>query len=437
MCSRITTAADRVASLSLKFPKDGILALPKTYATKCQYGEDKSLVLSATFIQFAVNNVQDFGKVTASMLDNPAFLPLIAPMNTAIDQGIFTRTKNSTMAFFIKIPSSASDVDFFVCVSEYRTKQGNAGLICTYILTSFTLVKPQAMDPTISADVNRKPRPINSLNATNQLEFIVRHLPRTAKSQGTQNTAPLFSAEHLSQATVDATRYLASLGHNVHIYKNLGSTADDLYILYDTVELKDAYEISTTAFIIICALTALFVLVWYFTGRFCSAHYTNSLYMAIHQELSSKNKSVPMLMFCTHDPIAFDGNQVVPGSREDLSVDQVEPFSQEHSVDSPSEDCGDKPKKQQKWRLRTTSQKNIDQSSPRKPWSITIARPVEDYTVPTIIQTGPDSTNISMSLQAAEPQPHINIDQSNAPPIPRHSRPRQFPHNSLSTPSTQ
>ncbi|KAF8943116.1 hypothetical protein BGZ47_005781 [Haplosporangium gracile] len=46
------------------FPKDGIISLPKTEATKCQYGSDESISMAATFIDFAVNRLSGFDRAT-------------------------------------------------------------------------------------------------------------------------------------------------------------------------------------------------------------------------------------------------------------------------------------------------------------------------------------------------------------------------------------
>ncbi|KAF9385265.1 hypothetical protein CPB97_004968 [Podila verticillata] len=312
-CVRLTFPPGAEDTLSSDFPEDGIITLPKTFATKCQYGSDGSLVSSVTHFQFAIGHMQDFDKITASILDDPTTLPLLKPMHTAINDGAFSSpTNNSTLVMLTKIPSAASDVDFFGCMSKYSKKQRDMGLLCTYMLTSIINVKPQARDPTIAADLKREPVPHNITNITNQIDFTIFHLPQVPELKSSQGTAPLFSAAHLVKATTDAARYLASLGHNVIMYKDSGSIEDQLYILYDAVELKDAYEVSTTAFAVVCAVTGLCGLAWAFSEypRYFPTVYNSSLYKVVYKELKSKDESMPMLMRCTHDPLAFDGNQV-------------------------------------------------------------------------------------------------------------------------------
>ncbi|KAG0247553.1 hypothetical protein BG011_001302, partial [Mortierella polycephala] len=100
-------------------------------------------------------------------------------------------------------------------------------------------------------------------------------------------------------------------------YKHPVSKIDQLYVLYDAVELKDGYEISTTAFIIICTFAGLFVLIWAISEKCYPTVYNSSIYKTIYKELTSKDESVQMLMHCTHDPLAFNGNLVVldPGDQ--------------------------------------------------------------------------------------------------------------------------
>lgn len=100
------------------------------------------------------------------------------------------------------------------------------------------------------------------------------------------------------------------------MYKDSGSIVDQLYILYDTVELKDAYEVSTTAFVVVCVVTGLCGLAWAFSEhpKYFPTVYNSSLYKVVYNELKSKDESMPMLMRCTHDPLAFDGNHVIPDS---------------------------------------------------------------------------------------------------------------------------
>lgn len=100
LCSRFASS-DRLDVQSQDFPEDGIIALPKTHATKCQFGSDGSIALSVTYFQFAVGHMQD--KITASILDDPTSLPLLKPMYVTINAGAFSSpTNNSTLVILTK-----------------------------------------------------------------------------------------------------------------------------------------------------------------------------------------------------------------------------------------------------------------------------------------------------------------------------------------------
>ncbi|KAG0343379.1 hypothetical protein BG005_002476, partial [Podila minutissima] len=430
-CHRYATSDSKLDTQSTDFPEDGIITLPKTYATKCQFGSDGSLVFSVTYFQFAVGHMQDFDKITASILDDPTSLPLLKPMYAAINDGAFVSpTNNSTLVMLTKIPAAASDIDFFGCMSQYSKEQRDMGLLCTYMLTSMINVEPQARDPTIAADLKREPVPDNRSNATNQIEFTIFHLPRVPELESSQGTAPLFSAAHLVKATTDATRYLASLGHNVNIHKDSGSIEDQLYILYDAVELKDTYEVSTTAFTVVCAVTGLCGLVWAFSEytKYFPTVYNSSLYKVVYKELKSKDDSMTMLMYCTHDPLAFDGNQMVPDPNDQPDV-APETSSQDNLPMAPLQLGSNVPRQ--------------PEQQPQMPEEISAQFPLLNTrriiaSAPTMISATPTTTAATTSTswrsQTTQSQ-SLSNNLGVPPPIP--ARPSWFAHGAPPTSSTQ
>ncbi|KAF9306133.1 hypothetical protein BGZ74_007480 [Mortierella antarctica] len=431
LCFRLALSDSKLDDHTLDFPEDGIITLPKTYATKCQYGSDGSLAYSATYFQFAVGHMQDFDKITASILDDPNSLPLLKPMYAAINDGAFSSpTNNSTLVMLTKIPAAASDVDFFGCISQFSKKRRDMGLLCTYMLTSVINVKPQVRDPTIAADLKREPVPHNITNTTNQIDFTIFHLPRVPELESSQGTAPLFSAAHLVQATTDATRYLASLGHNVNMYKDSGSIVDQLYILYDTVELKDTYEVSTSAFAVVCAVTGLCGLAWAFSeySKYFPTVYNSSLYKVVYTELKSKDDSMTMLMCCTHDPLAFDGNQVVPDPDDQPDV-APETSSQDNLPMAPLRLGNNVPRQQEQ---QPQMPEEISAHSP-----LLNTRRIIAFT-PTMISATPTTTATTTSTswrsQTTQSQ-SLSNNLGVPPPIP--DRPSWFAHGAPPTSSTQ
>ncbi|KAK3842349.1 MAG: hypothetical protein J3R72DRAFT_490759 [Linnemannia gamsii] len=148
-------------TLLMYFPKDGIINLPRTDTTKCQYSSDESIVLSTTYIDFAVNN--------------PTTL---------------------TASFGPK-------------------EDMKKGLLSTYMAATMISVKPQPWDPAMAGHLNRtSASPINADLPISRLDLNVYHLPQASASKKTTTS---FSTAHLLQATADATEHLASLGHNVFL----------------------------------------------------------------------------------------------------------------------------------------------------------------------------------------------------------------------------
>ncbi|KAG0343173.1 hypothetical protein BG004_005461 [Podila humilis] len=302
---------------SATFPKDGVINLPTTIATKCEYGTEGSVATSVTYVKFAVGRLKDFNNVTSSVFDNPEALPLLKHLDNALVEGTFDNpTGNASIIFLAQIPSSVSDVDYLMCMPTYQKEKREMGLICTYMLTSIIIAKPQELDPTIAADLKGHLDIRNKQNATNLVDFTIHHLPQVPESENSLKTTPFYSVAHLSNASSDAAKYVMSLGRNVRVFKDEESIGEQLYILYDAVNLRDGYEVSTTAFVVVCVLTVLFATTWILSERLFPASSNSTLYKTIYADLKSKDDSKVMLMECEHDPLSFDGHRVVPTSEE-------------------------------------------------------------------------------------------------------------------------
>ncbi|KAG0294186.1 hypothetical protein BGZ96_001627 [Linnemannia gamsii] len=291
------------------FPINGMINLPMTTATKCQYGSDESIAIAATYIDFAVNHLNDFDKVTASIFEDVSDMVLLQSMSAAIKNGTFLNPNNTpTMAMIAKINS---DVDYLVCISRLLQGQSVVSLVCTYVATAMISVKPQSWDPVMREGLRRGPiqPPDDPFTPISQVEFTIFHLPRAAATK----SAASYSAPHLLEATTDAAEYLASLGHNVFANKIGRTESEGLYILYDTVKLEDAFEVPTISLIVLLTVVVVCAFAWAISEAFYKTVYNGSLYKFVFREIQAKDKTktTPMLMNCTHGPLAFEGNQVV------------------------------------------------------------------------------------------------------------------------------
>ncbi|KAF9135011.1 hypothetical protein BGW39_005103 [Mortierella sp. 14UC] len=296
------------------FPKDGFTALPRTDAVRCQFGSDDSFILAATFIKFAVNRLTDFNKVTAMIFDDPSNLPLLQSMNAAINNDTFSSPiNNSTMVLFTSL---STNVDFLVCVSKFLVQQNGMALLCTYLTTATIMVKPQPWDPAIAADFKRNSTlSVKPDSIRNQNDISVYHMPL-----GSRTNMITFSAAHLLQATTEATEYFASLGHNVV----MDLQTERLFVLFDAVKLRDAFEVSTTLLIVTGSIVCVCLFLWVISEIRDPAVYNGSLYKTIYKEIKSKEEDTPMLMDFKQDPLVFHGYQVIPNLAEQPKDPQQE-----------------------------------------------------------------------------------------------------------------
>ncbi|KAG0360530.1 hypothetical protein BGX24_005534, partial [Mortierella sp. AD032] len=284
------------------FPKDGLVALPRTDATRCQFGSDDSFVVTATFIKFAVNHLRDFDKVTTMIFDDPSKLPLLVYMRSATDNGTFASPTNSST--MVLLTNTSDNVDFLVCASRFLDQPNDMGLVCTYMATATIATKPQPWDSITTADLNRNSSLLGDPDSLiNQNDISVYHMPKSFR-----NNMTTYSVAHLLEATTNATEYLAFLGHNVIMDKE----AVRLYVLYDTVELKDAFEVSTTLIIVLGSIVLVCGFIWGISECFYPTVFNGSLYKLIYQEIKSKEEKAPMLMDFKDDPLAFNAYQVIP-----------------------------------------------------------------------------------------------------------------------------
>ncbi|KAG0375889.1 hypothetical protein BGX24_008550 [Mortierella sp. AD032] len=303
--------------LALKIrPKNGLTSPPMTDITKCQFGSNESTVMSATYFHFAVNHLSDFNNVATSIFyDDSATFPLLQSMSVAINNGTFSNaTTNRTMVMLIMISTT---VDVLVCISTLlNAPSTDTGLLCTYMATTVIVVKPQVWDPIMAAHLNRTSAPSVKLNdRISVLDFTVYHSP---KPSGPQDTSAMYSAAHLRQASADAAQYLASLGHNVFVDDKKGTESEGLYILYDTVELQDSFEVPTVPLVVVVVITAICAVAWGLSEVCYKTAHNGSLYRVIYEQIKLKDETTPMIMDWTPTPLAFDGHRVFPNQDEQL-----------------------------------------------------------------------------------------------------------------------
>ncbi|KAK3833782.1 MAG: hypothetical protein JOS17DRAFT_739333 [Linnemannia elongata] len=301
-------------ALLVSFPKDGMTSLPKTYATRCQYDTDESFVMTATYIKFAVNHLNDFDKITTSILDDASSFPLMQPMRAAINNGTFLTTHlNSTVvnSTLVILTSISTHVDVLMCISTFSSTTTTVGLICSYVHVTLIATKPQPWDPITSAVFKQHPTSYfeAEFNITNKNEFTIHHMP-----SGLKDSMDTYSVPHLVKATTDATVYLASLGHNVV----MNTQAEQLYVFYDTIKFKDAFEVPNPLLIFLFVVSLVCIVVWAFSEKFTPV-FNGSVYKVIYEDIKSKDDTTQMLMDCTHNPLAFEGYQVVPDLGEQAS----------------------------------------------------------------------------------------------------------------------
>ncbi|KAF9900913.1 hypothetical protein EC991_006745 [Linnemannia zychae] len=300
-------------------PKDGLSSPPMTVVTKCWLGSGDPIVISGTYFHFAVSHVNDFSKVATSIFfDDLDTFPLVHSMSGAINNGAFSdATNNRTMVALI---NNSTNTDILVCISTLLDSPSNdMGLLCTYLVTKMIVSKPQEWDPILVERLNRISTPSveSNSNISKKIDLSIHHSPKTS---GSQDTSAMYSTAHLRKATNDAAEYLASLGHNVFVDDRGRTESEGLYILYDTIEFQDAFEVPTVSVVVIGVITLICAVIWGISEVAYKTAYNGSLYKVIYEQIKLKDETTPMLMEWTPTPLAFDGHQVFPDQDEQLTL---------------------------------------------------------------------------------------------------------------------
>ncbi|KAF9306523.1 hypothetical protein BG003_000996 [Podila horticola] len=130
----------------------------------------------------------------------------------------------------------------------------------------------------------------------------------------------MYSAAHLRKATTDAAEYFASLGHNIFVDVEGRTESEGLYILYDTAEIQDAFEVPTVPLVIIAVITLICAVVWGLSEVYYKTVYNGSLYKVIYEQIKLQDETTPMIMDWTSTPLAFDGHRVFPDQDEQTTL---------------------------------------------------------------------------------------------------------------------
>ncbi|KAF9946569.1 hypothetical protein BGZ72_000222 [Mortierella alpina] len=284
--------------LFVSFPDSGMTSMPKTVLYKCQYPSGALDVVAQTHMMFAVQSLAEYDTITTTIFDDPSRLPLLGTMSAFAKNGTFSSPQsNSTL---VALTKTGANVHFLRChsIPSVGPAKNNTGLLCSYSVVEAVMTTPQPIDPIIAADL--KDRPVVPANkSVNQNVVVVGHFPMSLT-----DSILTFSVSSMLNATVSGAHYFASLGQNfVMDWKK-----QQLYVLFDTADITDGQEFSTTLFIALVVFMVLCAGVRVYSAKCLKAVYTGSLYKMVYTELEPHmGKSAPMLMSCTHNPLAFVG----------------------------------------------------------------------------------------------------------------------------------
>ncbi|KAF9964828.1 hypothetical protein BGZ70_005861 [Mortierella alpina] len=316
ICSVGSSMAGEVSVRMFRvLPASGMTSLPRTAIYKCQYPSGALNVVAQTRMMFFVQSLAEYDHITTTIFDDSTQLPLLATMGTFTKNGTFSNPKiNSTL---VALTKTGASIHLLRCHSLRSDTSVDIGLLCSYNVVESVVTTPQPEDPIIAADLAG--RPVVAANETvNENAIWVDHL-----NMDLTGSLPTFSVSSILNATMSGAQYFASLGQNFV----MDWEKQQLYVLFDTVDIKDGQEFSTGLFAALVTVMVLSVGFRAYTEATLKAIYKGSLYKLVYTRLKPiMEKPAPMLMSCTHEPLALehvplvsDGELLADANLQELS----------------------------------------------------------------------------------------------------------------------
>ncbi|KAI1318881.1 hypothetical protein EDD11_005515 [Mortierella claussenii] len=282
---------------------NGLTSLPRTTITKCVVPNGDIAVVSMTAARFMTISVQNFHSVSTSVFERDEMLQA---MEFALASSPFVVNSN----LFMEIKANGSSIDVLACANTKFPVLGVMPLSCIFINLNAIVLQRQEINPLIIQ--TRKGRPLSDSYPLTTMMTIT-HFPNTI--HGVE--API-SLSRLRNSSAAATRYMASLGHNLL----MDWPESRLYVLYDYTDSERGWDAPTWLIILMLVITVVCALFWGIVEGFLDVVYTGSVYKIISTILSPHlGLDAPMLMRSTAAFVTFEHIPVVPEDGDMYQMD--------------------------------------------------------------------------------------------------------------------
>ncbi|KAF9958232.1 hypothetical protein BGZ72_000695 [Mortierella alpina] len=277
--------------------EDGLTSFPETIVSKGLSPAGETFVLSVTTIPFSTSTVQRFRNVSTAVFGN--YNAMFEAMETSVNNATFRSTTN----LFIEVKLDSTSVEMLACYTSPVP-----GLMCSYIIISTVVTKPQALNPIITEA--RQGRPLSQLQGVHfSVAMRIRHT--IAAVDGTRQS---ISTSTIKDATSAAAHYLASLGQNFY----MDWDASQLYVIYDTTDTQGGLEIPSWLIWSIAVIMIVCLCFWAATEYFLDERYLSSLQKNIALHLGTRLPgTAPMVMRSQFDTLEFED---VPILSQDIQL---------------------------------------------------------------------------------------------------------------------
>ncbi|KAF9399840.1 hypothetical protein BGX21_005524 [Mortierella sp. AD011] len=288
---------------------DELIREPATNIAKYILSTGTTVSLSMTEVRFISPNIQEFLNNSKAIFGETN--DLFQAMELSINRN---KTMSSSGASFAEIIISGSALNSLSCYSGVSPRQGNeTSLMCSYIDARVIVTKPQPINSVISEA--RNGRPLSDSEFPSQL-IQISYIPDNIN--GIVQPIPLLS---LKQATSAAVHYMASLGQNLYLDWDDGQ----LYVIFDTVDIENGFEIQTWLVVAMLSLAVVSVCLWGGAWYFLDPAYKGSLYENASMEMGKQtNKKAPMLMSFDVHSMEMEDTPII--SRDDINHQEVDTF---------------------------------------------------------------------------------------------------------------
>ncbi|KAF9972441.1 hypothetical protein BGZ73_004444 [Actinomortierella ambigua] len=286
----------------------GITSFPRVSLTKCLFQSGKTVVVSSSVIRFSVTRNEMFHSLSTSIFGTQN--ELVLAMQESVNNSTLTTFPANVPEELVimEVKVTGTKVESLTCQWE-RLLNTQVTILCSYQVANALVTQPQPMDPKISQRLVNKGRNSAETSVVGVATFS--YLPQYS------NGSLSFGIPKILDEAASVADYFASLGNNFVVDWD----ASMLYIIFDTFDIVNGYEVPGWVFLSIVGLYGFCLVYLGITERVLEARYRDSAFKTISREiLGGQDSAKPRLHRFDPKTLMFEGSRPLVVCKPQLDV---------------------------------------------------------------------------------------------------------------------